>query len=190
MKKENFSVYDKVSTFKKELDLIFDTNVRAFTEICLMMAPDYFFMDCPSSSSGKFHPVDELAHDGCVLHTKRVVTVAFDLCRGLMCEDNRDAIISACIIHDLRKQGLEKSGHTVKNHPDLAAKLVTSVHKDTSLLDENIFTIIRNAVGYHYGPWSQLKWKKPLNDYTPEELCVYLSDYIASKKTLVVSTIA
>ncbi len=178
---------DKVDTFKEELDLIFDKNIKAFTEVCLLMAPDYFFIDCPASSTGKYHPIDEISWDGCIIHTKRVITVAFDLCRGLGCENNRDAIISACIIHDLRKQGIEKSGHTVKTHPDLAAKLVEEVNKDTQFLNETTYTIIRNAVGYHYGIWSELKWRKPLSEYTPEELCVYISDYTASKKSVQVA---
>jgi HD superfamily phosphohydrolase YqeK len=178
------TLQQKVDTFADELSLIFDAKIRYFTELCLYMAPDYFFIDLPSSSSGKYHPIDELSWDGCIIHTKRVVTVAMDLCRGLGCEDNRDAIIAACIIHDLRKQGIKKSGHTLKNHPDLAAKLVKEVYQDVKSIDEETFNIIRNSVGYHYGPWSELKWKKPLAEYTPEELCVYLSDYVASKKTM------
>ena len=183
--KRKITEQEKVATFREELDLIFDETIRFFTEICLMMAPDYFFF-IPSSSSGKYHPIDELGQDGCILHTKRVVTVAYDLCRGLGCEKNRDAIISACIIHDLVKQGKEESGHTVKYHPDLAAKLVEKVQKDIRVLAEKDFNIIRNSVGYHYGPWSVGRWVKPLHEFTLEELCVYLSDYTSSKKTVVV----
>jgi hypothetical protein len=177
---------EKVETFKEELDFIYDDSIKLFTELCIIMAPDYFFLNAPSSSSGKYHPIDELGPDGCILHTKRVVTIAYDMCRGLSCEKNRDEIISACLIHDLRKQGTEHSGHTVKNHPDLAAKLVGEVQNDTKILSTVSFNIIRNAVGFHYGPWSQAPWKKPLNTYAPSELCVYLSDYVASKKTLTV----
>ena len=115
---------DKVATFKDELDLIFNKKIKSFTKICLMVAPDYFFTECPASSSGKYHPIDELSWDGTIIHTKRVVTVGYDLCRGLSCEKNRDVIVSSCIIHDLRKQGLNKTGHTKKNQPDLDAKLV------------------------------------------------------------------
>lgn len=177
---------EKVVVFQDELDLIFDVVVKEFTKICIMVAPDYFFTDCPASSTGKFHHLDELSWDGSIIHTKRVVTVAYDLCRGLSCEQNRDAIISACIIHDLRKQGLKKSGHTRKNHPDLAAQLVEEVQRDTQLLSADDYNIIRNSVGHHYGPWSSGKWKKDLNNYTAEELCVYLSDYVASKKSVTV----
>ena len=174
----------KIGTFYDELDLIFADDVKEFTKICLMMAPDYFFTNASASTSSKYHPVDELSWDGCIIHTKRVVTVAYDMCRGLSCEDNRDNIISSCIIHDLRKQGLTRSGHTKKEHPELAANLVEEVQRDTQYLKDKDYQMIRNCVGYHYGPWSQLKWKKPLVNYTPEELCVYLSDYTASKKTI------
>lgn len=177
---------EKCEIFKNELALIFDSNVRQFTALCLSMSPDYIFYDAPASTSGKYHHISELGGDGTVIHTKRVVTVAFDLSRGLSCEHNRDLIISACILHDMRKQGVEKSGHTVKWHPDLGAKLVAEVYFDTYIIPEQQYNIIRNCVGYHYGPWSIKPWLKPLHTYTPEEMCVYLSDYVASKKTLTV----
>jgi len=176
------SIEDKNATFAKELRLIFDDDVREFTRLCIINAPDYFFTDCPASSSGKYHPISELGPDGTILHTKKVFTLAYELCRGLGCEQNRDLILSACIIHDLRKQGLTKSGHTTKNHPDLGAKLVEEVQEATQLLDEKDYESIRSMVGFHYGLWSVGEWKKDLSKYTPEELCVYVSDYVASKR--------
>lgn len=171
-------------TFKDELYLIYDEVIREFTRLCLLSAPEYFFTDCPASTSGKYHPLNELGPDGTILHTKKVCRVAVHLCRGLGCESSRDEIISACIIHDLRKQGLYRSGHTVKIHPDLGAKLVTEVQEATQLLSDKSFTIIRDSVGYHYGPWSINPWIKPLNEYTMEELTVYMSDYVASKRDI------
>ena len=106
---------EKVATFEKELELIFDSSVKEFTKLCLITAPDYVFLDCPASSTGKFHPLTELGPDGTILHTKKVFTVAYELCRGLTCEENRDEILASCIIHDLVKQGWKKSGHTQKN---------------------------------------------------------------------------
>lgn len=175
---------EKSEVFKDELKLIFNDNIREFTRICVVTAPDYFFTDCPASTTGKYHPIDELGSDGTMLHTKKVFTVAYALCRAMGCEDHRDQILSACIIHDLRKQGLTKSGHTTKNHPALAADLVEEVQNATMLLDNESYEIIRNGVGYHYGLWSTAPWSKPLESYTPEELCVYLSDYIASKREI------
>jgi len=173
---------ERIKVFEKELDLILEESVRKFTEVCLGVAPDYFFTDCPASSTGRYHPIDELSWDGTILHTKKVVTTAYELCRGLGCEHHRDEIISACIIHDLLKQGREKSGHTTKDHPALAAGLVDEVQRDTQMLDEEAYNIIKCCVGFHYGLWSQRPWQKSLDEYTPEELCVYISDYVASKR--------
>jgi len=178
---------EKVALFDKELGLIFDPIIREFTRLCLIKAPPYYFADCPASSSGKFHPLDELCGDGTIIHTKRVFTVAYELCVGFGCQNNRDLILAACIIHDLVKQGRTKTGHTVKNHPALAAELVEQVQEATQLLDENNYNIIRNCVGYHYGLWSAAPWIKPIREYTPEELCVYTADYVASKKCVLVN---
>lgn len=175
---------EKVATFEKELELIFDTKVREFARLCLIAAPDYFYLDCPASSSGKYHPISELGPDGTMLHTKKVFTVAYELCRGLTCEHDRDVILASCLIHDLVKQGWKKTGHTQKNHPKLAAELVDQVQADTQMLDEEAYSTMRCCCGYHYGPWSSGEWQKPLNSYTFSELTVYLSDYIASKRCI------
>ncbi len=176
------SIEEKAAVFAAELKLIFDDDIREFTKLCVINAPDYFFTDCPASSSGKYHPISELGPDGTMLHTKKMFTLAYELCRGLGCEQGRDVILSACIIHDLRKQGLYKTGHTTKNHPDLGAKLVTEVQEATMLLDDETYKVIRDMVGYHYGLWSYGEWKKDLSEYTPEQLCVYISDYVSSKR--------
>lgn len=174
----------KSDVFAEQLELIYDETIREFTRLCICAAPDYIFLDCPASSTGKFHPIDELAGDGNIIHTKKIFTVAYQLSRGLECENSRDEILSACLIHDLRKQGLKKSGHTAKNHPSLAAQLVKEVQDATQMLSDKSYNIIRNSCGYHYGPWSTKEWKKDLDDYTREELTVYLSDYIASKREI------
>lgn len=174
----------KEAAFVSELERIFDLTIREFTRLCVISAPDYFFIDCPASTSGKYHPIDELGADGTILHTKKVFTVAYELCRGLQCENHRDEILAACIIHDLRKQGMKQSGHTAKNHPSLGADLVEEVQEATQMLTDKSYNIIRSAVGYHYGPWSTGDWKKPLDKFTPEELCVYLADYVASKRVI------
>lgn len=173
---------EKIAMFEKELELIFDKDIREFTKLCLIAAPDYAFNDCPSSSSGRYHSVDELSFDGNQLHSKKVFTLVYDLCRGLGCEDKRDVLLGAALIHDMRKQGEKKSGHTVKHHPKLAAELVDQVQEMSQLLSEEDYKIFRQSVGYHYGPWSTGEWSKPLASYSFEELTVYIADYIASKR--------
>jgi len=182
----SITIEEKVNVFVFELARIADESIREFTKLCIGQAPDYFFIDCPASSSGKYHPVDELAHDGTIIHTKKVFTLAYELCKGLSCEDKRDVILSACLIHDLLKQGKNRTGHTTKSHPGLAADLVEEIHVATQILSDDVKDLIKNSVGYHYGPWSVSPWQKPLSEYTPVELCVYLSDYVASKRFITV----
>jgi len=173
---------DKVMYFDPELKRIYDNKIREFTRLCITQAPDYIFEDCPSSSSGKYHPLDELSHDGTLIHVKKVFTMAYELVKALDCEENRDLVLSACIIHDLRKQGVTHTGHTLKDHAGLAADLVEEVQAATQLLTDDQYDIIRNCVGYHYGPWSEPPWKKPIEKYSKEELTVFISDYTVSKR--------
>ena len=175
---------ERLSIFKDELDLIIKKNVRAFVKACIAAAPDYVFEDCPSSTSGKYHPIEELGADGTLIHTKKVFAVAYEFSLALGCEDHRDEIIAAAILHDLSKQGLEHAGHTVRDHPQIMAKLIADVYNDEfkDKLDKTSANLIYWSVFYHYGPWTEESARKPLKDYTPEELSVYLADYIVSKR--------
>lgn len=176
------TIEDKVSFFSSELSLIYDRHVREFTRLCIGHGPDYFFIDCPSSSTGKFHPLDEITADGSIIHVKKVFTMAYEMVKALECEHNRDLVMSATLLHDIRKQGIEHTGRTQFTHSDLAAQLVTEVQEATQLLTDQQYNIIRNCIGYHMGPWSNPPWKKPMSQYTPEELALFLSDFTVSKR--------
>lgn len=178
----NITAEERVSYFETELEMIFDKKVREFTKLCLVQAPDYIFTNCPSSSSGKYHPIEELAPDGTLIHMKKIVAMAYTMVRAFDCENNRDLVLSACLIHDLRKQGKTSYGHTVKDHPNHAAELVVEIQEATKLLTDYQFNIIKNCVGYHYGPWGVDQWYKEVKDFTPEELSVFISDYVVSKR--------
>ena len=177
-------IQEREDIFKNELEHISDVRIREFTKLCLFAAPDYYFTDCPASSTGKYHPINEISWDGTIIHTKKVFNVAYSLSRGLGIEHNRNAILSACIIHDLVKKGWNGGSWVQKNHPRLAADLVEQVQTETQLLTDEEYEIIRNSVYYHYGPWTTKEFAKSMNEYTLEELCVYISDYIASKRFL------
>jgi len=175
---------ERLELFKEELNLISNTAIREFVEACIEASPDYVFEDCPSSSSGKYHPLDELGSDGTVLHTKRVFALAYELSRGLDCEHHRDEICAAALLHDMAKRGLTNPVHTVKDHPQIMANLVAEVYKERfkDKLNREPALMIYYGILYHYGPWSGRDIKKPLSEYTPEELCVYVADYVSSKK--------
>jgi len=175
---------DRIELFKEELALISAPEVREFTEECVKLAPDYVFEDCPSSTSGKYHPVEELGPDGTILHTRKVVALAYELSRALDCENHRDEICAAALLHDMMKQGPTKTGHTVKEHPQLMAKFIANVYNDQfkEKLNRNNALIIYYGVYYHYGPWTDQSVRKPISTYTQEELSVYTADYVSSKR--------
>lgn len=175
---------ERLNLFKEELNLINKKDIREFVKACISASPDYIFEDCPSSSSGKFHPIDELGGDGTVLHTRKVFAVAYELSRALGCEHHRDEVCAAALLHDMAKQTLEKTGHTAKDHPQIMAKLVAAIYNNDfkGKLSKESANMIYYAVFHHYGPWTEASVKKNLKKYTQEELTVYLSDYISSKR--------
>ncbi len=179
---------ERLDYFKEELDLIYEHRIKEFAKLCLSEAPNYIFVDCPASSTGKHHPLNEIAADGTLIHTKKVFRLCYSMSRALAIESKRDILLCAALLHDLVKRGWgEGSKWTKKDHPQLAAELVDRVQVSTKLLTEEEYSIVRSCVFYHYGPWTLDKYKKPMTEFTLEELCVYLSDYVASKKFLDVS---
>lgn len=178
------NIEEREAVFAAELEVINNKRVREFTRLCIASAPDYFFTDCPASSTGKYHPLNEISWDGTIIHTKKVFNVAYALSRGLGVEENRDPILSACIIHDLVKKGWKGGQWVQKNHPMLAAELVEKIQQETQLLNDDEYEIIHGGVFNHYGPWTTKAVAKPMTEYTLEELCLYIADYIASKRFL------
>jgi len=179
----------RLELFERELSFISRDDVRTFTEACIKAAPDYVFYDCPASSTGKYHSINELGGDGTIVHTKKVVAVAMELINGLNCVRYKDEVCAAAILHDLAKQGIKKYGHTVKDHPQIMARLIADVYKAefVNKLDRESALLIYFAVFYHYGPWTIEKYRKPLTEYTMTELAVYIADYIASRRFIKVS---
>lgn len=178
----------RLELFKEELALITKPEIKEFVEECIKLAPDYVFEDCPSSTSGKYHPVEELGPDGTILHTRKVFALAYELSRALDCENHRDEICAAALLHDMMKQGSSKAGHTVKEHPQMMAKLVADVYNEKfkDKIPRNDALIIYYGVYYHYGPWTEPSVRKPISTYTQEELAVYMADYVSSKRFITV----
>lgn len=175
---------ERVELFKDEISLIYNLDIKEFVIACLEVAPDYVFTDCPSSSSGKFHPLEELSADGTIIHTKKVFSLAYELSTGLDCVAYRDEICAAALLHDLMKQGPEKSGHTVPDHPQLMANKITEVYNNSfrDKISVESAQIMYYGVFYHYGPWTLDQYKKPIKDFSPMELAVFIADFIASKR--------
>lgn len=177
--------------FENELNYIDNNLLKEFVQECLEKAPKYFY-EVPASSSGKFHPKQDLGKGGLVRHTKAVVQVALDLirCEQFALSDKyKDDIISACILHDVVKNGFNDCGYTVTKHPLLANELIESVFKESSIKYNNIYLnkkFIQSLIGSHMGIWNKDREGNevlPLvGEYNPCGLLVHLADYIASRK--------
>lgn len=176
------NIEERLELFKPELEAIVDDRLKEFAKLCLATAPEYIFTDCPASTTGKHHPLNEIGWDGTIIHTKKVFNLGYAISRALDIEDKRDLVLCACLIHDLVKKGWEGGQWTKKNHPQLGAELVDIVQRDTQLLSDDEYSTIRSCVFYHYGPWTTKASAKPMSDFSLEELCVYISDYVAAKR--------
>lgn len=174
--------------FTEELNQISDEKLRSFvTEFLDTIVPKYFY-HVPASSSGKYHPKQDLGEGGLVRHTKAVVRVALDLLR---CEqfvedtsENRDITITACLLHDTFKNGVEDSGYTVSEHPKLASRSFHHAFVTTNEKEFYQHEYIWSSIASHMGIWNKDRegkeiLPKPHNGY---QKLVHLADYIASRK--------
>lgn len=158
----------------KLTDRIANKSIREYTRKFLEESPKYFRV-IPSSSTGKYHPKYALGEGGLVRHTIAAVKIADHICSLeylRVDQTTRDKILSACFLHDTRKQGLTDNGgegHTVKDHAKLAAELIED-------------DMISKMVLSHMGQWGR---NKPGN---MPQFIVHLADYLASRKDIEVCT--
>ena len=183
---------DKIAMFSKEIEDITDSDLRKLATEIIAQADDYFFT-IPASSTGKNHPPFALGEGGLVRHTKCVVYMVECLCESFNIDEyKKDMLIVAALAHDIKKQGdcAEGVGHTVHEHPLLAAHYVCEVYcaSDIVILD-GVVGIIADMISSHMGKWGAhpkfIGDKKPLP--LPKSDCdkiLQAADYLASRKEI------
>lgn len=181
---------DKIAMFINEINDIADDGLRNLATEILANADDYFFT-IPASSTGKNHPPFSSGEGGLVRHTKCVVYMVKCLCESFDIDEyKRDMLIVAAIAHDIKKQGDEGVGHTVHEHPLLAARYVCKVYATSGIIIRNgVVSIIADMISSHMGKWGAnpkyIGDKKPLP--LPESDCAKIlqaADYIASRREI------
>ncbi len=184
---------DKLAVFAKELDLIQDKDIRAFTEKCILRTPDYFYR-VPASSTGKYHPEYSLGEGGLIRHTKALILFAKEL---LNLEYNKqrfaaleaDMMIAAGILHDSFKHGDNYSQYSVANHPVVAADHILEWAEES---EREFAKIISDCVRSHMGEFNtDYKTKQEImpKPQTDMEMFVHECDYLASRKNIIVKDI-
>lgn len=181
----------KNSIFDYELSFIKNPDIKNFTIKALESLPDYFY-EVPASSSGKYHPQYALGKGGLVRHTKAAVRIALELFRcetvtGHYSDNTKDIIISALLLHDGCKHGLNGSKYTITEHPIVVVEMIRNNNDLNNLLDKEIFDKIMNGILTHMGQWtSDYKTGKEVLEKpkTGIQNFIHMCDYLASRKSI------
>lgn len=170
---------DRLTYFEGVLSLIHIDEIRDFCKLLLTDADDYFFENA-ASSTGKYHPQYALGNGGLARHSITVALIMNDILET-NCYDftriEKDLLICAAIVHDIKKYGNGNSSFTVKNHPELAGDYVIEECKKTNLKsDYAIF--IYDAVLTHMGQFGNIQ------PHTDAQKLLHIADCLASRKYL------
>lgn len=171
-------MYD-ISVFESELESIQTPSIRDVVRDLLGNVPSYFWV-VPASSSGKYHPAYAVGDGGLVRHTKAAVKFCneFKVIKGFTTEEN-DFAIAALLLHDTWKQGDGVEGHTVFDHPVLAAEYVKN--NSPAWFSE----VVAPLIASHMGQWNTSKYAEGVVLPVPSselEKFVHECDYLASRK--------
>jgi len=176
---------------RDEIDSIDNPEIRRFANTLLNRVPDYFFK-VPASSSGKYHPKNDLGEGGLVRHSisvKRMLVHLLELDCYSFSDDEKDLLIVAALFHDCMKSGTQeeykKNNRTKFLHPVLAANFIIT----TSVIDGFKYDwalYIADAVISHMGQWNTNKSEDgelpvPVN---PAQRILHLADYLVSRKDI------
>lgn len=183
MTEERFKLIEPV------LDTIENEDLKELCVAIVNQFPEYIW-EIPASSSGKYHPSQDLGPGGLMRHQICVARMCnyilqLDQYTNRIPSRQRDCMRIAALTHDGRKSGLEQSAHTVHEHPILMADAVWNMRADFPELIDELDTI-SNCISSHSGQWttskrSELVLPEPVTEI--QEL-VHLADYIASRKDI------
>lgn len=158
---------NKLEIFKEELDLIKNDEIRKLCEYVISETPDYYFSQ-PASTSGLFHPLDELGECGKIIHHKKIVKLCEQSARRYGLETNEllmDIVRASCLIHDMpfcfywcSNQNKYRTNyqHANKNANFIYEYCEKEYGEDVSIWPSSMYMII-HAVYFHMGKWGYYK---------------------------------
>ena len=184
---------DKVLMFKDEIGWIQNKDIRRFAIEMISVLPDYFFT-VPASSTGKYHPSYSLGKGGLVRHTKGAVLIAKTLLdleqyKNQFTDEQRDIMLTALLLHDGVKYGVEGGKYSVVTHPTDMVKFIESNDKICKVIDRLTLDIICNCIASHMGSWNTDRngveiLPKPTSNM---QQFVHLCDFLASRRFIEVN---
>ena len=164
---------------------IVDPSLKALARAGLESSADEFFT-APSSSSGRYHPADEINDGGLILHTCRDVVMADHLGEfyGVTTKE-KDILKTALILHDSWKGGDPWAGYA-QDHGDLAAQHIATLPGGNTKDGKTVQRLVAN----HMAQWNKKadKSKDPRIPADKLEQIVSYADYLGSRDNVYITT--
>lgn len=175
-------------SFELELGYIKNYTINNIVLDSIKIIPDYFYK-IPASSSGKYHPMYALGEGGLYRHVKATIVIAndlFNMDRFKFSQNHKDLIIGSLILHDGWKQGMNPSGNTLHEHPNIAAYNIFHTIKSNALTHLYYKILICLNIKSHMGQWTTSKYSsvKLMKPHTKMQKFVHLCDYLASRRDI------
>ncbi len=142
-----------IGELNKFISSINNKSIREFTNTMFEMTTDAY----TRPASKNHHLPDERGPGGTLKHTvraARIMAFLFDISEYSSID--RDSLMSAVILHDCRKFGINSEyGYTVNEHPLLVRRFA-----DKHNLTCDNFEVIMDLIEHHMGKWGPLGHKK------------------------------
>lgn len=172
--------------FSEELKIIQNVGIRKLAESVLMCAPHGFWTDA-SSSSSRYHPPQSGGHRGLLRHVKSMGKFALKLCDVYSCTTlETDAVVTAVLLHDIAKRGVNWGKHTLPNHDLEGLRFIKMVVGRCHLEDTPMLAEICSAVEWHYGKWSKravsTQLKRFPEEYSKVMQIVHIADVMSADR--------
>ena len=191
-----------IELFKETLEGIRNTDFRDDIRYIYIYECPHYIEESPSSTTGKYHPIDEINKEGMLIHIKRCLVVKDELLRmwGFDKDSKEDDILTgACLLHDMYKFGLENSKQTVSEHPILIFDAIWSYIETAK--NKEYLEACSYACLLHSGIWSPKEAYEKLQKTHKSYICpdgkhdviplareygnkMHLIDYVASRRNI------
>ena len=167
-----------LKVFEIDWGRIRNIDARAVVIALLNQGSDDF-LKWQSSSTGKYHPPDEIAEIGMALHVKRCAALAPDASRMYELDPiQSDAVLAGCLIHDLWKRGKNNNAaHTDARH------MIIAYHKVNDMGDTPFISYLADACLFHEGVWTPPEAKAlGISDPTKVAHALHFIDMAVSRR--------
>lgn len=176
-----------IKIFEKELDEIKSKKLKKLAETVILETPDWY-SSMPSSTSGKFHPSDELGPGGKIIHLKKVFKLSKEAARRYAIKDYEYEILrTASLIHDMPYCFCWDAKQEHRRTDPLHA------FKNAYFCSRNCDDILlQSAIYFHMGVWPDYESEEAkllsLSEYQnhPVVLATQESDYYASRRMILI----